>query len=179
VRPADAAAGDTVLLNGKFGPEQGEKKIFFNGPGHYYLEPVSWSGTVVRIRIPAAARPGKYVVGIYCSMPEKGGTYSSGSMPLTVKDRNAAAPAGKARAPGRRSADLKNWLGMLAGIIAVIVFLRRFSEHRIELPQGGSAWDQSGAGPDAGDGGSGVYMLEQPVTGEVDGTAFTADITQS
>jgi hypothetical protein len=61
--------GDTFKMYGKWGPTQGTKTPCINKGGPNKLIVLSWSDTVLEVRIPTGLAPGKYRVGVYCKFP--------------------------------------------------------------------------------------------------------------
>jgi hypothetical protein len=77
--------GGTFEMIGTWGPSQGTKIPCINMGGMNKLEVVSWSSTVLKVRIPAGLSPGKYRVGVYCGPLQPGvSTYSSGWLDFEV-----------------------------------------------------------------------------------------------
>lgn len=64
-----AAPGDVFEMHGKWEESQGGKTASINMGGSHKLEVLSWSSSVVRVKIPEGLRPGSYKVGVYCNNP--------------------------------------------------------------------------------------------------------------
>lgn len=69
--------GDTFEMIGKWGPIQGSKRPCINKGRMNSLIVVRWTPSALLVRIPDALEPGTYRVGVYCSDPILGSTYSS------------------------------------------------------------------------------------------------------
>lgn len=84
VSRSSAAAGEEVEMTGRWGQSQGDKL-----PGLRYayldlLDVVSWSDSVVRVRIPRGIRPGNYYeLVVFCGL-QTGNPYSTVSLPFEV-----------------------------------------------------------------------------------------------
>ena len=70
--------GDTIELLGQWGDSQGEKLPCINKDKSNDLEVISWSDSIVKVKIPQGLDAGIYSVGVYCNDLSKGGSYSSG-----------------------------------------------------------------------------------------------------
>lgn len=79
--------GDTFKMYGTWGPTQGTKTPCINKGGPNKLIVLSWSNTVLHVKIPAGLAPGNYKVGVYCKFPITGSTGSSGWKDFTIKSR--------------------------------------------------------------------------------------------
>jgi hypothetical protein len=77
--------GGTFEMIGTWGPTQGTKIPCINMGTMNKLEVVSWSNTVLKVRIPPGLPPGKYKVGVYCEPLQAGvSTYSSGWLDFEI-----------------------------------------------------------------------------------------------
>lgn len=63
------APGDVFEMHGKWEESQGNKTASINMGSSHKLEVLSWSSSVIRVRIPEGLRPGSYKVGVYCNNP--------------------------------------------------------------------------------------------------------------
>ncbi len=63
------APGDVFEMYGKWEESQGGKTASINMGGSHKLEVLSWSTSVVRVKIPEGLRTGLYKVGVYCNNP--------------------------------------------------------------------------------------------------------------
>ncbi len=79
--------GDTFKMYGTWGPTQGTKTPCINKGGPNKLIVLSWSNTVLHVKIPAGLAPGKYRVGVYCKFPITGLTGGSIWKDFTIKSR--------------------------------------------------------------------------------------------
>ncbi len=59
--------GDVFKMHGSWGSTQGTKIPCINKGRRNLLTVLSWSNTVIRVKIPAGLAPGVYAVGAYCS----------------------------------------------------------------------------------------------------------------
>ncbi|MCP5101968.1 MAG: hypothetical protein GY950_01250 [bacterium] len=79
--------GDTFKMYGTWGASQGTKTPCINKGGPNKLIVLSWSNSVLNVRIPTGLAPGKYRVGVYCKFPIIGKTGGSTWKDFTVKSR--------------------------------------------------------------------------------------------
>jgi len=79
--------GDTFKMYGKWGPTQGTKTPCINKGGPNKLIVLSWSDTVLEVKIPTGLAPGNYKVGVYCKFPITGPTGGSTWKDFTIKSR--------------------------------------------------------------------------------------------
>jgi len=70
--------GDVFIMYGTWGISQGTKIPCINKGKMNRLTVLSWTDSALKVKIPAGLEPGIYKVGVYCSDPAKGSTYSSG-----------------------------------------------------------------------------------------------------
>ncbi len=63
------APGDTFEMYGTWEETQGSKTAGINMGKGNKLEIISWSNSVIKVRIPEGLRPGIYRVGVYCNNP--------------------------------------------------------------------------------------------------------------
>jgi hypothetical protein len=63
------APGDTFEMYGIWGETQGAKTPSINKGGSNKLEVLSWSNSVIKVRIPEGLPQGSYKVGVYCNNP--------------------------------------------------------------------------------------------------------------
>lgn len=70
-----AAQGQELELHGDWGDSQGSKVPCLNRGGSNILPVISWNPEVIRVRIPADLKPGRYKLGVYCG---RGGEPGSG-----------------------------------------------------------------------------------------------------
>lgn len=91
---ASGAPGEIFEMYGNWGEAQEFKLPSINMGGQNSLEVISWTSSVLTVRIPQNLGAGKYKVGVYCNDPGAGskGTYSSG---WTDFDVITAAAAGQ------------------------------------------------------------------------------------
>ncbi len=75
--------GDTFKMYGSWGTSQGTKICCINKGSMNKLIVLSWSDSVIEVRIPFGLEPGKYRVGVYCNDPAKE-TYTSGWMDFQI-----------------------------------------------------------------------------------------------
>lgn len=87
------APGDTFEMRGKWGAAQELKLPSINMGGQKRLEVVSWTPSVLTVRVPQGLSPGKHRVGVYCNDPGAGskGTYASGWVDFNVTATVASA----------------------------------------------------------------------------------------
>lgn len=78
--------GDVFKMIGTWGPTQGTKIPCINKGGMNRLIVLAWSGTVLKVKIPAGLAPGTYKVGVYCNDLSEGGSYSSGWKDFVIRD---------------------------------------------------------------------------------------------
>ncbi len=76
--------GDTFEMTGTWGATQGTKVPRINMGGSHDLQVLSWTDTVLKVRIPVPLDPGVHKVGVYCTPPEMGTTQSTEFLPFTV-----------------------------------------------------------------------------------------------
>ena len=69
LRRTSGASGDVFEMHGKWEENQGGKTASINMGSPHKLEVLSWSSSVIRVKIPAGLRPGSYKVGVYCNNP--------------------------------------------------------------------------------------------------------------
>ena len=84
-------AGESIFLYGKWRNEQGDKLIGMNNGRLNKITAVSWSDTVIEIKIPDDFLSDEYKIGIYCNNPhdpKKGGSYSSGWLDFYLVNKN-------------------------------------------------------------------------------------------
>lgn len=79
--------GDTFKMYGKWGPTQGTKTPCINKGGPNKLIVLSWSDTVLHVKIPTGLAAGKYRVGVYCKFPITEPTGGSTWKDFTIKSR--------------------------------------------------------------------------------------------
>ncbi len=93
---SSGAPGDTFEMRGRWGDKQELHRPSINKGGQNGLEVVSWTPSVLTVRVPQNLGAGKYRVGVYCNDPGAGskGTYSSGWM-----DFDVTAPTASAQTP--------------------------------------------------------------------------------
>lgn len=82
--------GDTFKMYGTWGATQGTKIPCINKGGMNKLIVLSWSNTVIKVKIPAGLAPGNYKVGVYCNDLSAGGSYSSGWKDFVINKMVAA-----------------------------------------------------------------------------------------
>lgn len=63
------APGDVFEMHGKWEESQGGKTASINMGSSHKLEVLSWSSSVIKVKIPEGLRPGSYKVGVYCNNP--------------------------------------------------------------------------------------------------------------
>jgi hypothetical protein len=78
--------GDTFEMYGTWGTKQGAKIPCINKGGMNRLIVLSWSNSVIKVKIPAGLTPGTYKVGVYCNDLSLGGSYSSGWKDFIIKE---------------------------------------------------------------------------------------------
>jgi hypothetical protein len=83
--------GDTFEMYGTWGPTQGTKTPCINKGGPNKLIVLSWSNTVLHVKIPAGLAPGNYKVGVYCDFPITKPTGGSTWKDFTIKSRTITA----------------------------------------------------------------------------------------
>jgi hypothetical protein len=88
---ASGFPGDTFKMYGTWGPTQGTKTPCINKGGPNKLIVLSWSNTVLHVKIPTGLAPGKYKVGVYCKFPITGPTGGSTWKDFTIKSRTLTA----------------------------------------------------------------------------------------
>lgn len=77
--------GDIIELIGRWGYSQGLKLPKINKGKSNDLEVISWSDSIIKVRIPQGLEPGEYKVGVYCNDPyKKGGSFSSAWLDFEV-----------------------------------------------------------------------------------------------
>ena len=89
-----AAQGEELELYGEWGDSQESKVPCLNGGGGSNALPVlSWNPEVIKVRIPPGLKPGRYKLGVYCSMGgEPGSGFSTNWVDFDVtKAEDAAA----------------------------------------------------------------------------------------
>ncbi|MBU0482950.1 MAG: ankyrin repeat domain-containing protein [Proteobacteria bacterium] len=70
--------GDIIELFGLWGYFQGEKIPRINKGTPNDLEVISWSNSIIKVKIPQGLAAGDYKIGVNCNDLSKGGSYSSG-----------------------------------------------------------------------------------------------------
>ena len=70
--------GDVIELFGQWGDSQEGKlpNLYKGRPNN--LEVISWSDSIIKVKIPQGLDAGNYKAGVFCNDPAKGVTYSSG-----------------------------------------------------------------------------------------------------
>jgi len=66
---SSGAPRDTFEMYGIWGETQGAKTPSINKGGSNELEILSWSNSVIKVKIPEGLPPGSYKVGVYCNNP--------------------------------------------------------------------------------------------------------------
>jgi hypothetical protein len=66
--------GDTFEMHGVWGDMKGTKTPCINKGGANKFEVLSWSNSVIKVRIPDHLTAGSYKVGVYCNYPPQGGS---------------------------------------------------------------------------------------------------------
>lgn len=79
--------GDTFKMYGTWGAVQGTKTPCINKGGPNKLIVLSWSNTVLDVKIPNGLAPGNYKVGVYCKFPIVGTVGGSTWKDFTIKSR--------------------------------------------------------------------------------------------
>ena len=83
--------GDTFKMYGTWGAVQGTKTPCINKGGANKLIVLSWSNTVLNVKIPNGLAPGNYKVGVYCKFPITEKTGSTLFKDFTIKARTITA----------------------------------------------------------------------------------------
>lgn len=116
---SSAAPGEELDLLGTWGEEQGSKRPMLRGIGKHQLEVLSWSPSVVKVRLPGGLQAGTYQVGVFCDEPEKNpnssgfqslGVAAAGERLRVYSTPKTAAFIEEWRQRGRKMKREKRWL---------------------------------------------------------------------
>jgi hypothetical protein len=78
------APGEEFEMYGIWGDSQGAKIPCINKGKMNKLIVLSWSNTVLKVKIPTGLAAGQYKAGVYCNDLSLGGSYSSGWLDFTI-----------------------------------------------------------------------------------------------
>lgn len=90
---SQGAPGDTFEMLGVWEDAQGAKTASINKGNGRLLEVLSWSASVIKVRIPGDLSPGVYKVGVYCNNPPhwQGSGFKDFTVTAKAGDRHSPA----------------------------------------------------------------------------------------
>lgn len=198
ISKTSGSPGDTFEMYGKWEENQGNKTAGINRGRGNKLEIISWSNSVIKVRIPDGLRPGVYRVGVYCNNPPhwQGSTWkdfevtgsgsgSSENRPL-IDDREKRFERKKPEITPRAEANkplngddaigsdtektMKIGIAIIVFIIMVIIFIaRKRSITTVILPH----HEQGGSSNHP------KWQIPKPCTGVYNGIEYTVELLGS